>query len=156
MPVSHGDSVRIAYVGRLTDGTIFDTSDKTLAETEGLLDENPSRDFAPLTVEIGDDSVIPGVEEALLGMEVGETKSVTLPPEKGSGERSEDRIADYDREAFEEMLGDTELEEGVVVETDQGLPGEVAGFDDESVTVDFNHELAGETLEFEIEVLDSN
>lgn len=153
MSIEEGDTVRIEYVGRLEDGSIFDTSDKVLAETSGLIGEDPDRDYAPLTIDVGEDSVIPGVQEALIGMANGEEKTVTIPPEKGYGEHTEDRVAEYDRSTFEEMLGQ-EPTVGTEVETEQGLPGEVVDIDGDTVTVDFNHELAGKTLEFEIEVID--
>jgi FKBP-type peptidyl-prolyl cis-trans isomerase 2 len=154
MPITHGDVVTIEYVGRLDDGSVFDTSDEELARETGLAEQNPERIFEPLTVEVGEDTVIPGLQEALYGLEVGEETVVTIPPDQAYGEYTEDRIGEYDREAFEEMLGDRDLTEGFEVETDDGLPGRVVDFDAETVTVDFNHELAGETLTFEIEVVD--
>ena len=154
MTVTRDDKVHIDYTGRLDDGTVFDTSQRAVAEKSGLLAEDPNRTYAPLTVDLGDDSVIQGLQDELVGMEVGETKTVTIPPEDAYGEHSEDRMASYDRAGFEEMLGDTDLEIGVEVQTEQGLPGYVTEIGDDEVTVDFNHELAGETLEFEIEVLE--
>jgi peptidylprolyl isomerase len=79
---------------------------------------------------------------------------VTIPPEKAYGEHTDERVAEYERDTFEEMLGGREATVGTEVETEQGLPGEVIDVADETVTVDFNHELAGETLEFDIEVTD--
>jgi len=154
MTISDGDEVTIEYTGRLPDGELFDTSDRRLAEESGLASEHPDRDFKPLTIEIGDSDVIPGLQEALLGMENGETTIVSIPPEKGYGPHKESRIAEYDREAFQEMIGDRELEIGFEVEVKEtGLPGEVTEIGEETVTVDFNHELAGESLEFEIKVV---
>lgn len=154
MTIEPGDTVEIEYVGRRADGEIFDTSDRILAQQEGLTGENPDRVYQPLTVDIGDDSVIPGLQEALVGMEEGERSTVTIPPEQAYGAHSEDRLGEYDREAFEEMLGDRDLVEGVEVQTDDGLPGRVVDIGDSVVTVDFNHELAGETLTFEIEIVE--
>jgi FKBP-type peptidyl-prolyl cis-trans isomerase 2 len=154
MPITQGDAVTIEYVGRLADGTVFDTSDEQLAERTGLTEENPERIFEPLTVDIGEDTVIPGLQQALHGMEVGDETTVTIPPEQAYGKHTEERIGEYDRQAFEEMIGDRTLREGFEVETDDGLPGRVVEFDAETVTVDFNHELAGETLTFEIRILD--
>jgi peptidylprolyl isomerase len=153
MPISEGDSVTISYVGRLEDGTVFDTSDEELAREAGVDEEYPERSFKPLEVKLGSDRVIEGLAEELVGMEVGEEKTMTIPPEKAYGPHTEDRVAEYDRADFDEMIGDRELAEGFEVETEDGLPGEVVDFDAGSVTVDFNHELAGETLTFEIEVL---
>jgi peptidylprolyl isomerase len=154
MPITQGDSVTIEYVGRLADGTVFDTSDEQLAEQSGLAEKNPERIFEPLTVDVGEDTIIPGLQEALRGMEAGDETTVTIPPEQAYGEHTEERIGEYDRQAFEEMIGDRELREGFEVETDDGLPGRVVEFDADTVRVDFNHELAGETLTFEIRILD--
>jgi FKBP-type peptidyl-prolyl cis-trans isomerase 2 len=154
MAITQGDSVTIEYVGRLADGMVFDTSDEQLAEQSGLAEENPERIFEPLTVDVGEDTIIPGLQEALRGMEAGDETTVTIPPEQAYGEHTEERIGEYDRQAFEEMIGDRELREGFEVETDDGLPGRVVEFDADTVRVDFNHELAGETLTFEIRILD--
>jgi peptidylprolyl isomerase len=154
MTISSGDTVTLEYVGRLQDGEVFDTSDRVLAQQEGLLEENSGRVYKPLTVDIGDDSVIPGLQEALVGMENGEQATVTIPPEQAYGTHTDERLGEYDRAAFEEMLGDRELTEGVEVEADSGLDGRVVDIGEETVTVDFNHELAGEHLTFEIEVIE--
>lgn len=154
MPITEGDSVTISYVGRLDDGTVFDTSDEQLAREVGVDEEYPERSFKPLEVKLGSDRIIEGLEEELAGMEVGDEKTLTIPPEKAYGRHTDDRVAEYNRGEFEEMIGDRDLVDGFEVETNDGLPGEVVEFDANSVTVDFNHELAGETLTFEIEILD--
>lgn len=153
MTISDGDNVTIEYVGRLEDGTLFDTSNSDLAEETGLAEENPERIFEPLTITIGDDTVIPGLQEALRGLEEGTETTVEIPPEQAYGEYRDGRVGAYDREEFEEMLGDRELVEGFEVKTEDGLFGRVTDIGDEEVTVDFNHELAGETLLFELEVV---
>jgi FKBP-type peptidyl-prolyl cis-trans isomerase 2 len=152
--ITNGDTVTLEYVGRLANGEVFDTSDRVIAQQEGLLSENQGRVYKPLTVDIGDDSVIPGLQEALLGMEEDEQATVEIPPEQAYGERTEQRIGEYDREGFEEMLDDHELVEGFKVEADSGLEGRIVDIGEETVTVDFNHELAGETLTFDIEILE--
>jgi len=154
MPITDGDSVTIEYVGRLTDGTVFDTSDEGLAEAEGLTEDHPGQEFEPLTIEMGSGSVIPGIEDALAGMEVGDSEIIRVPPEKAYGEYREDRVGEYDRDEFDKMLRSQELREGIEVQTEAGLPGVVVDVGPETVTVDFNHDLAGETLEFEIKVVD--
>lgn len=155
MTITDGDDVTIEYVGRLADGSVFDTSDKVLAERTDLAKEHPGREFAPLTVSIGEGNVIEGLQEALRGLEEGDSTTVEIPPEKGYGKHKESRVAEYDREAFEEMIGDRELELGFEVEVKEtGLPGRVTEIDEESVIVDFNHELAGESLEFEIDIVE--
>lgn len=154
MAITDGDSVTISYVGRLEDGTVFDTSDEQLAREVGLDEENPGRAFEPLEIKVGSGRVIEGLEAELEGMTVGEEKTLTVPPEEAYGPHTDDRVATYPREDFEEMIGDRDLVVGFEVETEDGLPGRVVDFDGNEVTVDFNHELAGETLTFDIEVLD--
>jgi peptidylprolyl isomerase len=154
MGIADGDTVTISFIGRLDDGTIFDTTNANLAEAEGLAEENPERDFQPLRLTIGNGRVIEGLEEQLKGLEVGDNKTLQIPPAQAYGEYDENRVKGYDRGDFEEMLGDHELVEGFEVETDDGLPGTVVDIGPDVVTVDFNHELAGEHLAFEIEILD--
>jgi FKBP-type peptidyl-prolyl cis-trans isomerase 2 len=79
----HGDTVSVHYLGKFPGGKVFDTSMKSEAVRAGLF--NPARDYKPLQVTLGARQVIPGFEEALLGMKVNETKEVTLPPEKAYG-----------------------------------------------------------------------
>jgi FKBP-type peptidyl-prolyl cis-trans isomerase 2 len=154
MSIDAGDTVVLEYTGRLADGTVFDTSRRSVAEAEGLAERQPGRDYEPITVEVGSGQVIEGLDEALVGMGPGEEKTVTVPPGAGYGERSDDRVAEYDAGDFAEMLGGEEVVEGMQVRTEEGHPGEVVHAGDESVRVDFNHELAGETLEFDVEVVD--
>lgn len=155
MPVTDGDTVTIQYTGRLSDGTVIDTSSQRLAIREGLTEEHPDRDFEPLTLTIGEGEVIEGLQEALEGLEEGDQATVEIPPEKAYGPYRDDRLVEYDRGAFEEMLGDREIEAGFEVEVkESGLPGRVTEFDADTVTVDFNYELAGESLEFELEVVE--
>lgn len=159
MTISDGDVVEIEYTGRLEDGTLFDTSDRGLAEESGLAAEHPDRAYEPLTVNVGEGKVIEGLEEALRGLSEGESTAVQIPPEKAYGPYKQSRVAEYDRDAFEKMLSDHDmdgdLEIGFEVEgKESGLPGEVTEIRDDVVVVDYNHELSGETLEFEIDVID--
>lgn len=153
MTIEVGDSVRIEYTGRLSDGTVFDTSRRSVAEESGLTEDFPEREYGPLAVEIGSERLVEGLDEAIREMQVGESKSVTVPPAKAYGERSDDNVAEFDLEVFDDALQNDDPEEGMHVQTEQGMMGEVVSIDDDVVTVDFNHELAGETLEFDIEVV---
>jgi FKBP-type peptidyl-prolyl cis-trans isomerase 2 len=78
-----GDMVYVHYVGRYQGGKVFDTSIASEAKKNGSF--SLSRDYKPLQVKLGAGQVIPGFEEALLGMGVNEEKEVTIPPEKGYG-----------------------------------------------------------------------
>ncbi|PSP66550.1 peptidylprolyl isomerase [Halobacteriales archaeon QH_8_67_27] len=153
MAISNGDTVTIEYTGRLDDGTVFDTSLESVAAEKGLADDQPDREYQPLTVEIGAGRIIEGLEAGLIGMEAGDENSVTVEPEQAYGERTDDRVVDYEAAEFREMLGGRDPEVGLEIQTEEGLPGEVVDVDDETVSVDFNHELAGETLTFDVEVV---
>ena len=81
--IEKGDTVKVDYIGKLQDGTVFDTSILEEAKNAGIYNE--SRIYEPLTLKIGDGSTIPGFENGLLGMKEGETKTITIPPEQGYG-----------------------------------------------------------------------
>ncbi|MFB6308748.1 MAG: peptidylprolyl isomerase [Haloarculaceae archaeon] len=150
--VEPGDRVRLDYVGRFEDGTPFATSDNALAEKHDLLPDGT--DATPLAFTVGRGEVVPGLDEAVVGMTVGEEATITVPPEAGYGEHDPDRVREYDPETFERMVGRPPTV-GLHVEADNGLHGDVTGVSD-TVQVDFNHEFAGRTLVFEITVLDIN
>ena len=156
MAIESGDTVSLEYVGRIPDGDIFDTSREEVAEEAGIAAEQPDRDFVPLTVEIGSGQIIPGLEDALFGMEEGDSDTVTIPPEDAYGEPSEEQILEHDREEFEEMLQGQSPEAGMQVQSQQGQVGTITEIGEDVVEIDFNHELAGETLEFEVEIVDVN
>jgi FKBP-type peptidyl-prolyl cis-trans isomerase 2 len=154
MTIATGDSVTLEYTGRLDDETVFDTSRESVAEECGLTEAQPDREYEPLTIEVGAEQVIEGMEEGLIGLEAGTTTTLSIPPEEGYGERSEEQIHEYETETLEEALQGQTPTEGSVLETQNGQQGEVVHVDDETVRVDFNPRLAGETLTFEIEILD--
>jgi len=134
-----GNTVKVHYTGVLDDGTQFDSSF--------------GRD--PLEFTLGEGSVIPGFEEAVLGMAVGESKSVTIPAHEAYGERQEELLHSFPREQIPDEI---DLVEGLSLQA-QGPDGQivqfvVAGFDDEMVTLDANHPLAGQTLTFVIELIE--
>jgi len=81
--VEKGDTVKVDYVGKLQDGTVFDTSILEEAKNAGIYNEQ--RIYEPLTLKVGDGSTIPGFENGLLGMKEGETKTISIPPEQAYG-----------------------------------------------------------------------
>jgi len=151
MPVEPGDEVRLDYVGRLPEGSVFATSRADVAREAGLV-ADAGGDASPLSFVVGRGDIIAGLDEAVRGMTVGEERTVEVPPEKGYGEYDPDRVREYDPETFEEMVGH-EPEVGDHVEAKNGLHGDVTAVSEASVQVDFNHELAGRTLQFELHLL---
>ena len=134
-----GDTVHVHYTGRLEDGTVFDSS----------------RDKEPFTVPLGQKRVIPGLEDALEGLAAGDTKEVTVPPGKAYGPYRDELVTDVARSKFSESL---ELREGqrLQLKNPDGIvtTARVKKLDEETVTLDANHPLAGETLVFDIEVIE--
>lgn len=108
----------------------------------------------PATFEVGDGNLLPGFESALFGLRAGETASLTIAPEDGFGMPHPDNRQEVDRATF---APDMALEAGLVVSFADAAGGEVPGvvreFDDETVVVDFNHPLAGQTLRFDVNVI---
>lgn len=154
MAITDGDAVTIEYTGRLQDGTVFDTSRPEVAAESGLAEAQPEREYGPLTVEVGGGRIIDGLDDALVGMEVGEEQSVTCPPDQAYGQPSDEQVQEYDTETFREMLDGADPAEGMEVQSQQGAIGEVVHVDETTTRVDFNHDLAGETLVFDVEVVD--
>ena len=135
MRAENGNRVKVQFVGRLGDGTVFG--------------EAPAE--KPLEFTLGKDGIIPGFVEAVQGMEPGQKKPVQVPPEKGFGEYSSDRLLQFQRSQFAKREPLSEGMELVVEDTTgREYAGRIDSFTDESVTLDMNHPLAGQPLEFEI------
>ncbi|SFR65246.1 FKBP-type peptidyl-prolyl cis-trans isomerase [Halogeometricum limi] len=153
MNVDTGDTVRLEYTGRFEGGSVFTTSDSDVAVEHGLVSEDgASVSVSPLQFTVGRGEVIDGLDRAVRGMEPGEEKTVTVPPEDAYGEYDEDRVRRYDPEAFEEMVGEPPRI-GDHVRAQNDLHGDVTAVSEDGVEVDFNHELAGKTLVFEIRLV---
>ena len=133
-----GDTVKVHYTGTLNDGREFDSS----------------RERDPLEFTIDSGQVIAGFNEAVSGMSVGDSKSVTIPADQAYGEHNPEMVQDVPRSA---IPSDIELQEGMILSArnpeGRNLNFKVIDFNDEKVTVDGNHPLAGEDLTFELELV---
>ncbi|RLM56948.1 peptidylprolyl isomerase [Halobellus sp. Atlit-31R] len=154
MGIQTGDRVAIEYVGRFEDGTVFGTSKYAVATESGLAaaEDRTASDYGPLSFTVGDGEVIRGLDDAVRGLSVGDERTVEIPPDAAYGDVDSDRLREYDRETFEGMVGEPP-EVGLHVHAQNGLHGDVVAVREETVEVDFNHELAGKTLVFDIEVV---
>ena len=136
--VESGMFVSVHYKGTLENGETFDSSHEN----------------NPLEVEIGSGSLIKGFENALMGMSLNEKKAFSIEAEEAYGQRDESLVYSFARK---DIPADMELEVGQMVglNSPQGhqIPAQVVEVNDEKVTVDMNHPLAGEKLNFEIEVV---
>lgn len=133
-----GDRVTVHYTGRLTDGTQFDSS--------------TGRD--PLEVVLGAGGVIPGFENAILGMAIGESRTVTIAMEEAYGPHHEGLVLSVPRDRLPE---DLTPEVGMQLQMQQADGDPVAvvitSLDEASITLDANHPLAGEALVFDIHLV---
>lgn len=141
MPLQKGDFVRISYTAKVKDGPVIETTEESVAKEMGLHKEGAA--YGPRTLILGANSVIPGLEEALLGKEVGQKGSVTASPDKGFGPRQPDRIETFTVTRFPEPPYP-----GMEVSFD-GRPGVVEMVIGRRVRVDFNHPMAGKTLVYD-------
>ncbi|MDH3392926.1 MAG: peptidylprolyl isomerase [Desulfobulbaceae bacterium] len=135
--VKENDSVTVIYDGAVQDGEIFESSEDT----------------GPLQFTLGTQSVMPLFEEAVLGMAVGEKKSITISPTEAYGDRVEALVQDIDRSIFKGK----DIQPGMTLSMDMEkdgkthkVPATVLSITDDAVTVDFNHPLAGQFIVYTI------
>jgi peptidylprolyl isomerase len=131
----HGDTVKIHYKGLLEDGTVFDTSE----------------DGDPIEFTIGEGTVIPGFEDAVIGMSAGQKKSEKIEADRAYGQHRPDLVFTIDREQLPQgtnvavgdflRIGFTDGESASV---------QVAELNDVKITLDANHPLAGKDLTFDL------
>lgn len=133
-----GDTVKVHYTGKLADGTVFDTSVGS----------------EPLEFTLGQNQIIPGFEQAVLGMQVGEIKTVTIPADLAYGPRRDNMIFEVDRDGLPAGI---EPSIGMMLPVNQEGSNIIVTIIDVSETmvkVDANHPLAGRDLIFDIELIE--
>lgn len=130
-----GDTVQVHYTGRLSDGTVFDSS----LERE------------PLEFQVGAGMVIEGFDTAVSGMTVGETKTVVIPPEQAYGDYHKELTFEVRRDQIPPSIT-PELGMMLSIRMEDGSAPHVhiSALDEETVTLDGNHPLAGKELTFEL------
>lgn len=136
--IRQGAEVTLHFALSLEDGTAVDSN------FEG----------EPATFKVGDGSLLPGFEQVLMGLEAGASESFSILPEQGFGQPNPNNLQQMDRREFDPGLN---LEPGLVLsfaDANQAeLPGVVAEMNDEFVTIDFNHPLAGRTIQFDVKII---
>ncbi len=136
---STGNTVKIHYTGRFEDGTVFDTS----------------ADRDPLEFTLGSGQVIPGMDSAVEGMKVGDSQTVSIPPEAAYGSHDERLVQSVPKNLLpEDMTPEVGMQLQSQTPEGQVMQLVVTEVVDETITVDANHPLAGRVLEFDIELVE--
>ena len=158
-----GDKVVINYIGKLEDGTVFDsTYEEEDCSTDSCNDDSCSDEdcgcgdeSGPMELTIGSEEFFPLVEEALVGMAIGEKKTVVIPAKDAFGEYDMEKIFNVPRTDMPEDLKPEVGDELTITnDDDDAFDVTVVEVNDESVTFDSNHPLAGEDLTFELELVE--
>lgn len=149
MAVKEGDFIRLEYTGKVQEtGDVFDTTDGNVAEEASIKLDNKS--YGAIPIVIGGGHVLKGLDEALIGMEVGEEKTVEIAPEEGFGLRDPKLLQLIPMGEFKKQGMKPEV--GMAITSD-GTTGIIRSVSGGRVRVDFNHELAGKNLEYNIKVV---
>ncbi len=137
--VKKGDTVLLQYVGKLEDNTVFDS-------TEGK---------TPLEFTVGEGEVVQGLEQGVIGMTPGESRSIAVPIEKGYGPSLKERIREFDKARVAKDFK-PEVGQRMNLYRADGLPfmGTVVSVSENSFMIDYNHPLAGKTLIFETTLIE--
>ncbi len=142
MGIEEGDKIKVEYEGTLQNGEVFDSSEK-----QG----------EPLEFEVGAKQVVEGFDDAVIGMEEGEEKEVTLEPENAYGDRNPQLVQEVPKS---ELPDDQEVKEGMVLgmtlPNGKQAPATVVNVGDEKLKLDLNHPLAGKTLNFDLKIVEVN
>ena len=133
------DSVKIHYTGKLDDGTVFDTSEKR----------------EPLEFKIGDKKVIPGFEKAVVGMTVGESKTVKIPAAEAYGPHRKEMVATLPKTNIPQNV-EPKIGQQLQVQQKNGqkIVVTIVGLTDTEITLDANHPLAGKDLTFDLKLVE--
>lgn len=163
----NGDKVKIDYVGKLEDGTVFDSTLEDECGSEECESDSCGDDCAdeecgcggheigPMELTIGEDELFSQVDEALVGMAPGETKSVIIPAVDAFGEYDKDKVFVVPRSDMPDDLQPEVGDELILTnEDDEEMGVQVVEVTADSITFDSNHPLAGEDLTFEVTLLE--
>lgn len=141
MTIAKGDIIKLSFTGKLENGNVFDTTDAGVAKESDIYDED--KVYEPMTVVVGSNMLVQGLEQDLFGKEKGYSGRVEVPPERGYGLRSLELIETVSPKKF-----DKRPEPGMWIESGDRV-GVVESVSGGRVRVDYNEPLAGKTLTFD-------
>lgn len=147
--VEFGKTITFDYAAGFDNGTLFDTSFEVAAREAGIYDSN--RIYTPERVVMGSGLLIPGLEEALLGMKQGGTKNIRIPPQEAYGIKIENSIRALPKTTIDNYEN-LKINDVVTIVAPYGnrINTHVKEIGEENITVDLNHPLAGEYVQFSI------
>jgi FKBP-type peptidyl-prolyl cis-trans isomerase 2 len=150
MAIENGDFVKIEFTGKVEEtGEVFDTTSQDVAEEAGLF--NQEKNYGPIPIVVGGKHLLPAIDEAVIGMEKGDSKNVTVDPDNGFGHRDSSLVQLIPMKEFKKQ-GMTPYP-GMKI-TAEGQTGKILTVNGGRVKVDFNHELAGKTLNYDLTIAD--
>ena len=137
--VNDGDTVKVHYTGKLENGDVFDSS----------------REREPFEFTVGNKAVIPGFEKGVVGMGVGDTKTIEIPPEEAYGAKQDELVVEVQKSELPDDITPT-IGQRLQIKQQDGNPivVTITELTDDSITLDANHPLAGYTLFFDVELVD--
>ncbi|MFA6888934.1 MAG: peptidylprolyl isomerase [Candidatus Woesearchaeota archaeon] len=136
MAVENGNTVLVHYTGTLDDGTVFDSS-------EGK---------EPLKFTVGNHDVIPGFENGVIGMEVGQEKTIDISSDQAYGQKREQLVQKVPKNLFKDFSPEVSQQIGLMSKDGQQMVATVTEVTGELVTLDLNHPLAGKNLHFKVKI----
>lgn len=139
MPIKKGDKIKVDYKGTLEDGTVFDDS----------------TNHGPLEFIVGNGQLIKGFDDAVLGMNLGDEKTIKLPPSEAYGDHNPELIRKMPKQGLP-----NEAKEGMIIgvrlANGAQIPAKIIKIGNDFVEIDFNPPLAGKTLNFKIKIVNIN
>lgn len=136
--IKEGDTVTVHYTGTLNSGEVFDSS----------------KDREPLSFTLGQGQLIAGFEKAVIGLSVGDTTTTNIPATEAYGERNPEMIVEVPKN---QLPTEIEAKVGVQLQLNQpngqAIPVQITEVNEDTITIDANHPLAGKNLSFEIEIV---
>ena len=134
-----GDTVKVHYTGKLDNGEVFDTS----------------KEREPFEFKIGGQAVIPGFEKGVVGMGVGDSKTIEISPEDAYGEKKEELVVEVQKSELPEDITPS-VGQRLQIRQQDGNPivVTITDMNEDNITLDANHPLAGYTLFFDVELVE--